>query len=151
MLASGRVWHMIGGNWGQFVHSSFLQNASSLDMPIVVLFQREMVFVKILLEGCIYIYIHYRVDGTMLNKCVVHSFMLFLIYFCTFMLQMGSIGNHLKLSMVPFVQERKYISIHNPPGSRMSNTWTMPGALSKWHLSTKIQPEWPKEFCQDLA
>ena len=32
---------MIGGNWGQFVHSSFLQNASSLDMPIVVLFQRE--------------------------------------------------------------------------------------------------------------
>ena len=70
----------------------------------------------------LYIYIHYRVDGTMLNKCVVHSFMLFLIYFCTFMLQMGSIGNHLKLSMVPFVQERKYISIHNPPGSRMSNT-----------------------------
>ena len=65
-----------------------------------------MMFVKILLEGCIYNR-HYRVDGTMLNKCVVHSFMLFLIYFCTFMLQMGTIGNHLKLSMVPFVQERK--------------------------------------------
>ena len=76
------------------------------------------------------------------SKCVMHSF-IFLLYGIA-----ADDGDHKKPSQTIHGtifpgKEKTYISIQKPPGSRMSPTWTMAGPLPKWHLSIRIQPEWP--------